>query len=103
METLRTNLFELLMDAHLSEIYRVVNKEHGKVYFSVELFSSQPQPEKDQYFLVQGMPQVLEKLRTLFLFDFSVIPLQRAYRRTKMGAQSSIIQSYVLTPIPASL
>jgi len=103
METLRTKLFELLMDAHLSEIYRVVNKDHGKVYFSVELFSSQPQLEKDQYFLVQGMPQVLEKLRTLFLFDFSVIPLQRAYRRTKMGAQSSIIQSYVLTPIPASL
>ena len=103
METLRTKLFELLMDAHLSEIYRVVNKNHGKVYFSVELFSSQSQPEEEQYFLVQGMPQVFEKLRTLFLFDFSVIPLQRAYRRAKMGAQTSIIQSYVLTPIPASL
>lgn len=102
METLRTKLFELLMDAHLSELYRVVNKDHGKVYFSVELFSSQSQPQEDQYFLVQGMPQVLEKLRTLFLFDFSVIPLQRAYRRTKVGDQTSIIQSYVLTPIPAS-
>lgn len=102
METLRTKLFELLMDAHLSELYRVVNKDHGKVYFSVELFSSQSQPQDDQYFLVQGMPQVLEKLRTLFLFDFSVIPLQRAYRRAKMGAQTSIIQSYVLTPISAS-
>lgn len=102
METLRTKLFEMLLDAHLSEIYRAVNKEHGKVYFSVELFSSLLQPEEDQYFLVQGMPQTLEKLRTLFLFDFTVVPLQRTYRRIKMGAQAFIIQSYVLTPITAS-
>jgi hypothetical protein len=99
MERLRSDLLEMMLDAHIEEMYRVVNKERGTAYFSVELFSSLPEPESDRYFLVQQIPQALEKLRTYFTFDFTIIPPERVLRRAMMRTQSSIIQSFVLRPL----
>ena len=103
MQQLRSDLFEMMLDAHIREMYRLVNKESGMVYFSSELFSSMPEPEHDRYYPVQLIPQALEKLRNYFTFDSKIIPLEHALRRTRMDTQFSIIQSYVLRPLPQPL
>lgn len=101
MEELRTLLFSLQVQGHVSELYRLVNKYNGKIYFSVELFRSLLQ--KPGHFLVQGIPTVLDILRKYFYFEFDAIPPESALRSSSAGQGTSIIQNHVLTPkeVPA--
>lgn len=105
MEELRAALFKMQVAGHISEIYRLVNKEHGKVYFSVELFcalpaAESPAPRGDDYFLVHHMPYALETLSRFFFFDFQLIPPETSLRNTQIGEGHSVVQCYVLTPKP---
>ena len=96
MEALRKTLFKIQLDGHVKELYRLVNKAQGNVYFSVELFRSLP--ERDEFFLVHEMPYVLNILSNYFLFDFTLFPLESTLKRMEIGEGRSVIQSYLLTP-----
>lgn len=96
MEQLRADLFRVQVDGHAAEMHRMLKKQHGKAYVSVELFRTLP--TGDDFFLVQEIPQAMEVLGKYFFFDFRLIPPAETLRDTKMGAGSSIIECYVLTP-----
>ena len=96
MELLRAELFKYQMEGHVREMYRIVNKERGRVYFSAELFRSLP--EDDTFFLVHNMPNALDILSQYFSFDFQTIPVEHTLQNTAMGDGVSIVQSYLLTP-----
>ena len=97
VEKLRGELFRLQIEGHAREIHRILNKERGKAYFSVELFRSLP--EGGEYFLVHEIAQAMEVLNEHFHFDFSTIPPEKTLRQREFGAGTSIIQCLVLTPI----
>ena len=98
MEELRSALFKVQVDGHVSEIHRLVNKEHGKVYFSAELFCALS--AADDYFLVHQMPHALEAMSKYFFFDFQLIPPETSFRNTQINAGRSVVQCYALTPKP---
>ncbi len=97
MESLRAELFSLQVQAHAKEMHRIVNKERGKVYFSVELFRTLPQ--KQEYFLVHEMTRAIKILADYFHFDFQTIPPERALRKSKSGEGYSLVQCFLLTPV----
>ncbi len=97
MERLRTELFRVQVEGHVKEIYRLVNKAHGKVYFSVELFHASP--GSDEFFLVQGIPQAMNILQQYFTFDFKSLPYDHTLHKIVVNSRPSIVQSYVLTPL----
>lgn len=96
MEELRSALFRIQMEAHVDELYRLVEKEHGVVYFSVELFRSIPR--SPYYFLVHEIPRALDLIGRRFNFDIERIPPKNALRSTPIGDATSIVQCYVLKP-----
>ncbi|MBZ5528019.1 MAG: hypothetical protein LAN71_08980 [Acidobacteriia bacterium] len=98
MEELRAELFRMQIDGHVREMYRLVNKKRGHVYFSVELFEKHP--ERKDFFLAEGTPFMLETLGNYFFFDLEALPLDRTLRRVDVGKGHSVIQSYLLTPAP---
>jgi hypothetical protein len=97
MGKLRAELFRVQIAGHVRELHRLVNKERGKVYFSVELFRSLP--ASGTFFLVHEIPQAMAVLGQYFVFDFTAIPPERALRSIQTAAGTSIIQSYVLLPL----
>ncbi len=97
LEQLRSDLFQVQMDGHVRELYRLVDKDRGKVYFSVELFHARP--ADDKYFLLHESPAVLDTLSKYFHFDFSFIPPQESLKEVTTGQRPSIVQSFVLHPI----
>jgi hypothetical protein len=99
MEKLRSEFFRIQVEAHAEELFRLVNKEHGHVFFSVELF--QKFPEAEQFFVVPGIPSALETLGKRFAFVFDAIPPERALHRVAVAPGASIVQSYVLRPLAA--
>ena len=99
MNELRGDLFRIQMDGHADEIYRLVNKDHGRAYFSVELFRTLPK-EEDGYFLVHEIPAVFQALSRYFYFDFETISPAETLRSAPMGKGTSIVQCYVLAPKP---
>jgi hypothetical protein len=84
------------MEGHVEEMYRLVRKDGGHAYFSVELFRSAP--EGDRYFLVHEIPQALAILRRHFDFDLDAIPHDRMVRAAKLGGAASFILSALLVP-----
>ena len=100
IERLRGELFQTLVEGHVQEMYRILNKQHGKVYLSVELFRSLPQQE-DSYFLVHGIAQALDVLNRYFHFEFSPIPPEQSLRKRAARTGYSIIQCLVMSPIAA--
>ena len=96
MEELRTELFRVQIEGHCAEIFRLLNKEDGRAYLSVELFRSLS--ACDDFFLTHGSPRLLESLERHFLFDFVSIPAEKAVRGHAMGEGTSIVQSFVLRP-----
>jgi hypothetical protein len=99
METLRSTLFQRQMAGHADELYRLVDKRRGRVFFAVELF--QNIPESETYFLVQEIPRALDELRRRFFFEFSLIPPSRTLSAASIGDGPSLVQNYVLVPKPA--
>lgn len=99
MEELRRVLFAAQMEGHAREIYRLVEKNQGRIYFSVELFRSVPGEE--DFFLVHEIPKALEILAKYFLFDFQFIPAGNALRESAIGEGTSVLQTYILRPVPA--
>jgi hypothetical protein len=105
MKELRAALFKIQVEGHVREIYRLLNKEHGKVYFSAELFCALPHaegpaPRVGDYFMVHQMPDALEILSQFFFFDFQLIPPETSLRNTQIGEGHSVVQCYALTPKP---
>lgn len=96
MTELRSELFRLQMEGHAAEIYRMLNKENGKAYFSVEFFRSLP--TGDDFFMVHESPQVLTSLDRYFHFDFASISPDQSLQAYSMGAGNSVVQSFVLAP-----
>ena len=96
MEELRAELFRVQIEGHCAEIFRLLNKEDGRAYLSVELFRSLP--ASDDFFLTHESPQLLESLERHFFFDFVSIPVEEALRSHAMGEGTSIVQSFVLRP-----
>ena len=96
MEELRAELFRVQIEGHCAEIFRLLNKEDGRAYLSVELFRSLP--ACDDFFLTHESPQLLESLERHFFFDFVSIPAEKAVRSHAMGEGTSIVQSFVLRP-----
>ena len=96
MERLRSELFRVQIEGHVRELYRMVNKQHGRVYFSVELFRSPG--EGDHFFLVREIPRVMDLLGKYFVFDFQALPLDRAFQQIGLEGSLSVIQSYLLAP-----
>lgn len=97
MDGLRRELFRVQMEGHAAEMYRLVNKEHGKVFFSVELFRSVEKSE--DFFLVHEIPQALDILGRRFHFDFQSLPVDQCLRNASVGGGTSIMLSAVLTPM----
>ncbi len=97
MERLRSELFRVQAEGHIKEMYRLVNKDHGKVYFSVELFHARP--DSDEFFLVQEIPQAMNILRQYFAFDFKSLPYDHTLHKIVVNDRPSIVQSYVLAPL----
>lgn len=98
MERLRSELFKIQMEGHARELHRLVAKQKGIVYFSVELFRSLG--EGESYFLVHEIPRAMEILGKFFFFDFARSAPEVTLRPARMGNSISIIQSYVLRPNP---
>lgn len=96
MEELRSELFRIQIEGHCEEIFRLLDKEHGRAYLSVELFRSIP--TEDDYFLVHETPQLLETMKRLFFFDFDSIPAEKVLTINDMGPGKSVVQSFVLRP-----
>ncbi len=96
MEELRTELFRVQMEGHAEEMHRLVRKDRGRAYFSVEIFRAAPKGE--QYFLVHEIPQALAILRRHFHFDLDAIPHDRMIRATQLGDATSFILSALLVP-----
>jgi hypothetical protein len=97
MEELRSSLFRMQVEGHVQEMHRLVEKQRGRVYFSVELFEKHP--ERGDFFLVQGAPLMLEALGEYFFFDLELTGLDRALRSVEVGEGRSVIQTYVLAPV----
>ena len=68
MEELRTELFRVQIEGHCGEIFRLLSKENGRAYLSVELFRSLP--AGDDFFLTHESPQLLKSLQRRFFLDF---------------------------------
>lgn len=101
MQQLCDELFNIQVEGHFQELYRIVNKTSGKVYFSVELFRSIP--GQDSCFLVKGSAKTMEILDRFFTYDFETLPIEKTLKRANAdedGSGFSVIQSYVLTPKP---
>ena len=99
-EKLRSDLFQIQIAGHVDELYRVVNKTDGLVYFSVEIFRSVP--ERTDFFIVHGVPRLIELLSEKFFFDFQTIPLDRTLMQTDVGDGESVTISLLLKPRSAS-
>lgn len=96
MEELRTELFGIQIEGHAAEIYRLLNKEHGRAYFSVEVFRSLS--SDDDFFLVHGMPQLLTALERWFFFDFDALTPEKTLHGYTMEDGTSIVQGFLLRP-----
>lgn len=96
MEELRSEFFQIQIEGHVKELYRLVEKKEGRVYFSVELFHSLP--EGEALFLVQEIPKAMEMLGRYFFFDFQWISPDQTLRKIENGNQVSIIMSFLLRP-----
>lgn len=96
MERLRSGLFRIQVEGHIREIYRLVEKRRGRVFFSVELFCSSS--NRDEFFLVQEIHQVMDMIGKYFHFDFHLISPDQSLRMIETHSGTSIVQSYVLRP-----
>ncbi len=98
MEDLRTALFQMQIEGHAAEMHRLLDKERGRAYLSVEFFRTLPSGR--DFFLVHETPRLLEALGRYFFFDFDALPPEEGARKHAMGSGTSVIQSFVLTPKP---
>lgn len=96
MEQLRTALFKHQMDGHVREMYRILDKDGGKGFFSVELFRNLP--GENRFFLIKEICFALEMLSQYFHFNFHHLAVKEILQAETMGDGTSIIQSYVITP-----
>ena len=96
MEELRSELFRVQIEGHCAEIFRLLDKDQGRAYLSVELFRSLP--DGNDFFLVHESPQLLDSLSRHFFFDFVSILAENSVRSHVMGKGTSIVQSFVLRP-----
>ncbi|MCH7629599.1 MAG: hypothetical protein IH997_12935, partial [Proteobacteria bacterium] len=71
MEKLRSALFTHQVQRHLDEVQRIL-APGGICYLSFELFSTVPQSH--QWFMVEGVPTVMEAAGKRFHFNFDIIP-----------------------------
>lgn len=97
LEQLRSLLFRIQAEGLVREMHRIVNKDHGRIFFSVEFFRSLG--EKGPFFLVHEIPRALEMIGDYFHFDFEPIPIQETLTTFSQNEGTSVIQCYVLSPI----
>lgn len=98
VEQLRSLLFRIQVEGLVREMYRIVNKTQGRVFFSVEFFRSLN--GEDRYFLVHEIPRAMETIAEYFQFEFQSIPAEETVTTFSQNEGTSIVQSFVLRPIP---
>lgn len=98
VEQLRSLLFLIQAEGLVREMYRIVNKTQGRVFFSVEVFRSLN--GEDRYFLVHEIPRAMETIAEYFQFEFQSIPAEETVTTFSQNEGTSIVQSFVLRPIP---
>ena len=67
-------------------------------YLSFELFHLSPFP--DRWFVVEGMPSLLDIFGQRFLFDFDIISQSEAVTRFQVADEPSLVLNLVLAPKP---
>ena len=97
VEQLRSLLFQIQAEGLVREMYRIVNKTQGRVFFSVEFFRSLN--GEDRYFLVHEIPRAMETIAEYFQFEFESIPAEETITTFSQNEGTSVVQCFVLTPI----
>lgn len=97
VEQLRSLLFQIQAEGLVREMYRIVNKTQGRVFFSVEFFRSVN--GEDRFFLVHEIPRAMETIAEYFQFEFQSIPLEETITTFSQNEGTSIVQNFVLRPI----
>ena len=106
MLRLRNKLFAWQLEGHARELYRLVNRQHGRVYFSVELFRDLPanqtagQDSNDQFYLVEGIPTVLQVMGQYFHFDFHHFSPAQTLQTAELAGGTSLLECLVMVPRP---
>ncbi len=93
MELLRSTLFLGQIERHFQEIDRILAPD-GRCYVSFEIFHSLP--DSSSWFLVKGVPKVVELLERYFFFNFDIIPEKETVTRFQTENQPSLVCSFVL-------
>jgi len=97
MEKLRTALFTSQVQRHLDEVLRIL-APGGMCYLSFEMFSTVPATH--QWFMVEGVPQVLEAAGNRFLIKFDQIPENDSIMQFQAGSGRSLTLCLVLESKP---
>lgn len=97
MDALRSTLLRRQLARHCDEIARILAPD-GRAYLSFELFHLSPFP--DRWFVVEGMPSLLDIFGQRFLFDFDIIPQSETVTRFQVADEPSLVLSLVLAPKP---
>ena len=97
MEKLRSALFTHQVQRHLDEVQRIL-APGGVCYLSFEIFATVPQSH--QWFMVEGVPKVLEAAGNRFHFNFDIIPENESITRFQAGDGHSLTLCVVLEPKP---
>ena len=95
MERLRSILLINQVERHCEEICRLL-APGGVCYMSFEMFRAVPGGAG--WFLVEGMPRVLEIVGRYFHFDFDRIGEEDCLARFETEAEPSLTNSFVLKP-----
>lgn len=96
VEELKTALLRLQADGHARELYRLVNKKHGWVYVSLEVYE-QP-PGASGFTPTSGASVVLEALSRYFQFDRRVPSFEPEHCLAASGEGRAVMHSVLLAP-----
>ena len=93
---LRTQLFVTQIDAHARELYRLVDKHVGGLYFATHPLD----PASDgSWAMHQGAALAFEILSRYFAFDFESFPAEAFLRRQPHDKR--VVQAALLRPLPS--
>ncbi len=98
MEKLRSALFTHQVQRHLDEIRRILSPG-GMCYLSFEVFSTVPQSH--QWFMVEGVPKVMEAAGNRFHFNFDMIPENKSIAQFPTHDGCSLTLCVVMESKPA--
>ncbi|MCH7989333.1 MAG: hypothetical protein IID46_09330 [Planctomycetes bacterium] len=97
MEKLRSALFIHQVQRHLDEVQRIL-APGGICYLSCEMFSTVP--HSHQWFMVEGVPTVMEAVGNRFHFNFDIIPENESITQFQTGNERSLTWCVVMESKP---